>query len=140
MFERPQHRRVALVLQALNANLLRTHRRHFGGGTAIVLRNREYRESADIDKPLANADRWADRSTFSRDLIDLAMLAPPPTLLDTAIAKAATPYGASIERCPTSAIDCLADDSSRLGECMRALQMFDTPKAILWQHITTLRR
>jgi len=162
---------VAIVLQALNADLLRTHRCFFGGGTAIVLRNGEYRESADIaflvsdvngyrelremltaaaginalthlplkplreiradqygirthldvegaplkleithegritldiadstdqvcgvttlssldmatSKLLANADRWADRSTFSRDLIDLAMLAPPRTLLD----------------------------------------------------------
>lgn len=35
-------------------------------------------------KLLANADRWADRSTFSRDLIDLAMLTPPSALLETA--------------------------------------------------------
>jgi hypothetical protein len=33
------------VLQSLNAELLRTHRCYFGGGTAIVLRHGEYRES-----------------------------------------------------------------------------------------------
>lgn len=229
MFERPQHRRVAVVLQALNAGLLRTHRCYFGGGTAIVLRNGEYRESADIDflvsdvdgyrelrelltgaagisaitelplkqlrdiradqygirtlldiegapikleiihegrvtldvpgsadlvcgiptlsvldmatsKLLANADRWVDRSTFSRDLIDLAMLAPPQPLLDTAIGKAATAYGNGIERCLTSAIDYLAGNPNRLGECMRALQIIDTREDVLRQRITRLSR
>jgi hypothetical protein len=91
-------------------------------------------------KLLANADRWADRSTFSRDLIDLAMLAPPLSLLDFAIGKAANAYGKGVERCLTSAIDCLGDNPNRLGECMRALQMFDTPEDELWQHITRLRR
>ncbi len=217
------------MLQTLNADLLRTHRCYFGGGTAIVLLNGEYRESADIDflvsdvdgyrelrelltgaagidaithrplkqlrdiradqygirthldiegepikleiiregrvtldvadsadrvcgittlsaldmatsKLLANADRWADRSTFSRDLIDLAMLAPPRPLLDTAVGKATTAYGKSIERCLTSAIDYLADNPNGLGDCMRALQMFDTSEDVLWQNITRLRR
>ncbi len=216
------------MLQALNADLLRTHRCFFGGDTAIVLRNGEYRESADIDflvsdldgyrelrealtgvdginalthlplKPLreiradqygirtyldvegspikleiihegrfaldipdsreticgmttlspldaaasklpANADRWADRSTFSRDLFDLAMLAPPRTLLGSAVDKAATAYGHSVERCLTAAIDYLADNPKRLGECMSALQMFAPPESILWQKITRLK-
>lgn len=227
MFERLQHRRVAIVLQALNADLLRTHRCYFGGGTAIVLRRGEYRESADIDflvsdidgyrelrelltgaaainalthlplkplreiradqygirtyldvdgapikfeiihegritldvpdpedqvcgvttlssldmatsKLLANADRWADRSTFSRDLIDLAMLTPSPPLLNTAIAKATNAYGNAIERCLASAIDYLAENPKRLGECMSALQMSETPEGVLWQNITKL--
>jgi len=208
------------VLQALNADLLHSHRCYFGGGTAIVLRHGEYRESADIDflvsdidgyrelrevltgtaginalthlplkllrkiradqygirtyldvegapiklefihegritldvpgttdqvcgvttlssldmatsTLLANADRWADRSTFCRDLIDLAMLTPSPTLLNTAIGKAATAYGTAIERCLSSAVEYLADNPRRLGECMSALQMFDTPEAVL---------
>ncbi|MGB2922896.1 MAG: nucleotidyl transferase AbiEii/AbiGii toxin family protein [Mycobacterium sp.] len=217
------------MLQALDADLLRTHRCYFGGGTAIVLRNGEYRESADIDflvsdingyreirelltgtagvnaltreplkplreiradqygirtsldvegdpikfeiihegrialdtpgsadhicgvttlsaldtaasKLLANADRWADRSTFSRDLIDLAMLTPPSALLKTAIDKAANAYGNAIERCLSSAIGHLIDNPARLGECMRALQMFTTPEAVLRQNITRLGR
>jgi hypothetical protein len=89
-------------------------------------------------KLLANADRWADRSTFSRDLIDLAMLAPSRAMLDTAISKAAAAYGRSVERCLIDAIDHLADNPKRIDECMDALQVFDTPKSVLWQSITRL--
>ena len=49
MFERAHHRRVAAVLEALDAELLLSHGCLFGGGTAITLRFGEYRESADID-------------------------------------------------------------------------------------------
>lgn len=49
MFDRPHHRRIAAVLEALDADLLRTHQCLFGGGTAIALRHGEYRESVDID-------------------------------------------------------------------------------------------
>lgn len=49
MFEREHHRRVARVLQALDARRLHAHRCLFGGGTAITLRCGEYRESLDID-------------------------------------------------------------------------------------------
>ncbi len=49
MFERPHHRRVAKLLDALDGALLETHRCFFGGGTAMVLRHGEYRESFDVD-------------------------------------------------------------------------------------------
>lgn len=49
MFERPHHQRIAQVLRALNAPLLREQHCLFGGGTAIALRYGEYRESVDID-------------------------------------------------------------------------------------------
>ena len=49
MFERPHHQRIAQVLCALNAPLLRESNCLFGGGTAIALRFGEYRESVDID-------------------------------------------------------------------------------------------
>ena len=49
MFERPHHQRIAQVLRALNAPLLRDNHCLFGGGTAIALRYGEYRESVDID-------------------------------------------------------------------------------------------
>jgi Nucleotidyl transferase AbiEii toxin, Type IV TA system len=49
LFEREHHRRVARVLQALDARLLHAHRCLFGGGTALALRYGEYRESLDID-------------------------------------------------------------------------------------------
>lgn len=49
MFERPHHRRIARVLSALDADLLREANCLFGGGTAMALRFCEYRESVDID-------------------------------------------------------------------------------------------
>jgi hypothetical protein len=49
LFERAHHRRVAAVLEALDAELLLSHGCLFGGGTAITLRFGEYRESLDID-------------------------------------------------------------------------------------------
>ena len=49
MFERPHHRDVALVLQALDAQALSQRHCYFGGGTAMALRYGEYRESVDID-------------------------------------------------------------------------------------------
>lgn len=49
MFEREHHRRIATILEALDADLLLAHACLFGGGTAIALRHGEYRESVDID-------------------------------------------------------------------------------------------
>jgi hypothetical protein len=49
LFERPHHRRIATVLEALDAPLLLGHRCLFGGGTAIALRYGEYRESVEVD-------------------------------------------------------------------------------------------
>ena len=49
MFERPHHRRIAAVLEALDADLLAANACLFGGGTAMALRYGEYRESVDID-------------------------------------------------------------------------------------------
>lgn len=44
------------------------------------------------EKLLANGDRWADASTDSRDLIDLAMLKLNVGISETAIAKAESAY------------------------------------------------
>lgn len=49
MFEREHHRRVAQVLEALDARVLEDNACLFGGGTAITLLHGEYRESVDID-------------------------------------------------------------------------------------------
>jgi hypothetical protein len=227
LFERAHHRRITTVLQGLNADLLAGLRCYFGGGTAIVMRHGEYRESADIDflvsdiggyrelrelvkgdvginaltrrpltplrevradqygirtlidvggsaikfdiihegrialdtpgtedhiwgvatlttldmatsKLLANADRWADTGLFSRDIIDLAMMALPAYVLQRAITKASGPYGTSIKDCLNKAIDHLRDNPHRLDECMTALRIDTTPKAVLWQHIRRL--
>ena len=186
MFDREHHRRVAHVLEALDAAVLKANACLFGGGTAIALRYGEYRESVDIDflvserdgyralrqrlggtdglraiqragraldqvrdvradqyglrtvvrvdgmeikfeivlegritldppgagdeicgvatltpldlaasKLLANSDRWADDAVFSRDLIDLAMMAPPKKLLKAASSAAPSSRGRS---------------------------------------------
>ena len=228
MFERAHHRRIARVLEALDAPLLAGNGCLFAGGTAMALRFGEYRESVDIDflvsdregyralrerltgregiaaitrpgaaltqarelradqyglrtllavdgadikfeivlegrieleqpneadrlcgvctltpldmaaaKLLANSDRWRDDSVFSRDLIDLAMMAPPKKLREQALAKAAQAYGASVEADLVSAIQTLRDRPQRLERCMRALQM-TLPAAQLWQRIRAL--
>ncbi|WP_048441040.1 nucleotidyl transferase AbiEii/AbiGii toxin family protein [Caenimonas sp. SL110] len=49
MFERQHHQAIALVLYALDGALLAAHRCWFGGGTAIVLKSHEFRESVDLD-------------------------------------------------------------------------------------------
>jgi hypothetical protein len=47
LFERDHHVRIALVLQALDAEALAAHGCLFGGGTAIALGHGEYRESRE---------------------------------------------------------------------------------------------
>jgi hypothetical protein len=231
LFEREHHRRVASVLEALDADLLKANACLFGGGTAIALRYGEYRESVDIDflvsdragyralrqriggtgglraiqragraldqaravradqyglrtvvraggieikfeivlegrialdapgasdevcgvatltpldlaasKLLANSDRWADDAVFSRDLIDLAMMAPPRKLLTAAIEKARGAYGDSIENDLAKAIDALRARPHRLDQCIEAMQMRTVPKALLWKRIKALAR
>lgn len=213
------------MLSKLDAPLLAAHRCWFGGGTAIVLANGEYRESLDIDflvsdlasyrdlrrivrdgglqalatcdlrvgrapvvdgygirtsvlvddvsikveillegrirldtpspkdevcgvrtltrtdqvasKLLANDDRWADTATFSRDLIDLAMMKPETGALQAGGRKAFDAYGASVgERLERAIVD-LRAKPHRLDECIAALKI-DVPPAVLWQDIRDL--
>jgi len=228
LFERAHHRRIASVLEALDAPLLASNGCLFAGGTAMALRFGEYRESVDVDflvsdgqgyralrqrltgregiaaitrpgaaltqtrelradqyglrtmlavdgaeikfeivlearieleppgeddrlcgvctltpldmatsKLLANSDRWRDGAVFSRDLIDLAMMAPPKKLREQALAKAAQAYGASVEADLRAAIQALRERPGRLEHCMNALQM-TMPPAQLWQRIRRL--
>ena len=58
MFERPDHRRIARILHALDSDLLSRTGSFFGGGTAIVLSLGEYRESRDIDFLCASGEGW----------------------------------------------------------------------------------
>jgi len=60
LFERPHHRDVALVLQALDARVLSRHHCYFGGGTAMALRFGEYRESRDIDFAVSDLSGYRD--------------------------------------------------------------------------------
>lgn len=229
MFERAHHRRIATVLEALDADCLLANACLFGGGTAMTLRHGEYRESVDIDflvssvdgyrqlrqrltgtagvqalarpgktlgpvrepradqygvrtmlrvdgvdikfemvlegrmvldapgiddrvcgvatltpldmvasKLLANSDRWRDDAVHSRDLIDLAMMAPPRPLLRQAITKAAAAYGDSVQADLVKAIADLRARPHRLDGCMQALGMQAVSKAQLWARIRKL--
>lgn len=88
-------------------------------------------------KLLANADRWADDSVFSRDLIDMAMMQPTKQLLQSASEKAEGAYGASIRRDLDQALSKLLTRDGRLEQCMSAQKM-DMPKAVLWQRLKAL--
>lgn len=231
MFERPHHRRIAQVLQALDGQVLRDHCCWFGGGTAMALRYGEYRESVDIDflvsdvgcyrdlrqrltgpqgvgvlvrqgepplvqvrdvradqygirtqlrmdgadikfeivlearmalapprrsdaicgiatltpldmaagKLLANSDRFMDDGVFSRDVIDLAMMAPPLPLLRAAVAKAEQAYGVAILRDLGKALERLKGREGWLDRCMQAMAM-QVPRALMWQRLRRLER
>ncbi|MGC4934628.1 nucleotidyl transferase AbiEii/AbiGii toxin family protein [Gordonia sp. DT30] len=91
-------------------------------------------------KLLANSDRWADTSVFSRDLIDLAMIEPDDNLMDEAVSKAEGAYGVSVVSDLDKAIDYHRENPHRLDRCMRELQMDSTPKALLWDRMQRLYR
>ena len=91
-------------------------------------------------KLLANADRWADDSVLSRDLIDQAMMQPPKRLLQLAVAKAKQAYGDSIDSSLLKAIEALRARPHRLDHCMAAMRMTTVPKALLWKRIKALAR
>ena len=222
MFERAHHRRIAGILEVLDADLLAEHSCWFGGGTAIVLAHEEFRESVDLDflvsdlagyrelrrivrteglagiagsdlatqraptadnygiramvlvegvpikleilhegrlaldppgagdvicgvrtlsqvdqvasKLLANDDRWADRSVFSRDLVDLAMMRLERSVLEKGLEKSVDAYGASVQESLASAAAQLRVDPHRLADCLRALKV-EAPSAVVWQEI-----
>ena len=91
-------------------------------------------------KLLANADRWGDSAVFSRDLIDLAMMAPPRSTLHAALAKAQAAYGDSVRADLLRAVERLRQAPLRLAQCMRAMRMDSVPRALLWQRIRNLER
>lgn len=88
-------------------------------------------------KLLANADRWADDSVFSRDLIDLAMMQPDAKLLRSAVSKARLAYGDSAMADVQRAIEHLRGRTGRLERCMEALQM-TLPRALVWQRVKAM--
>ena len=89
-------------------------------------------------KLLANSDRWADDGTFSRDLIDLAMMRPGRPLLERALHKAGVAYGTGVSLDLTRAITQLGGREHRLERCMDALKM-TVPRAVVWARIKALK-
>lgn len=89
-------------------------------------------------KLLANSDRWRDDAVMSRDLIDLAMMAPPRALMRQAMAKAQGAYGESVVADLASAVEDLRARPHRLDQCMQAMAMTTVSKAVLWARIKAL--
>jgi hypothetical protein len=67
MFEREQHRAIAIVLDALDASALRAWECFFAGGTRIALDHGEFRESRDADFLCFNTELYADLRMAVRD-------------------------------------------------------------------------
>lgn len=91
-------------------------------------------------KLLANSDRWRDDAVMSRDLIDLAMMAPPKALMNQAMTKAQGAYGDSVAVDLVSAVEDFRARPHRLEQCMRAMAMTTMSKAALWARIKALVR
>ena len=92
------------------------------------------------EKLLANADRWADDSVYSRDVIDLAMMRADRPLLEAACVKAESAYGESVRRSLSQAVDGLQTRHGRLEACMLALSIEGITRAQLWQAIRKVAR
>jgi hypothetical protein len=75
---------------------------------------------------------------LSRDLIDLAMMAPPKKLLRRALDKARAAYGDNVVADLAKAIENLRERPHRLDQCMKAMAMTTVSKAALWSRIRAL--
>lgn len=59
-YVRAEHRLIAEALASMDAGFLDRCRCYFGGGTAIVLRNGEYRLSLDVDFLCSDSDGYRE--------------------------------------------------------------------------------
>lgn len=67
MFEREAHQRVARVLDALDAQLLRECRAAFAGGTRLAMRLGEFRASRDLDVLVSDRDGYRELRLRARN-------------------------------------------------------------------------
>lgn len=66
-FLRQAHEKIVHVLRSMNCEMLLRSSCFFGGGTAIVLKHGEYRQSLDLDFLCADPDGYRDvRNDFFR--------------------------------------------------------------------------
>ncbi|MFM8605324.1 MAG: nucleotidyl transferase AbiEii/AbiGii toxin family protein [Cyanobium sp.] len=81
MFRLEHHRRIASLLEQLDAELLLRHRCLFGGGTAIALRYGEFRQSVDVDLLVSERQGYRElrqRIRRQNSLCPLWKRSPPP--------------------------------------------------------------
>lgn len=93
MFEREHHRDIALVLQALDPEVLAARRCYFGGGTAMALRYGEYRESLDIDFLVSDRGGYRDLRQMLSTADGLRPLLRPGMAVEQTRAVRADQYG-----------------------------------------------
>jgi len=74
-------------------------------------------------KLMANSDRWSDDAVWSRDIIDLAMLANGLEVDPAGVAAAVDAYGSSVLVDFEKARTHLLEREGRLSNCMQRLQM-----------------
>ena len=74
-------------------------------------------------KLMANSDRWADDSVWSRDIIDLAVLANGREVDPAGVATAMEAYGDSVRVDFEKARTHLLERDGRLLSCMKRMQM-----------------
>lgn len=86
--------------------------------------------SCFAEKFLANADRWADESVLSRDVIDLAFMAESwnPGIAAEGYALAREAYGDTAADCARRAAKKLIEDKRYRKRCVDALRVNDTAK------------
>jgi hypothetical protein len=93
VFEREHHRRIAHVLQALDAHLLLTSGCLFGGGTAMALRFGEYRESVDIDFLVSHLEGYRHLRHLLTSIEGINAICKPHTPLKALREVRADQYG-----------------------------------------------
>lgn len=82
------------------------------------------RVDAIAEKMLANSDRWGDKSVYSRDLIDLAMMVKHwGNIPSAAIGKVRKAYGTSPERDIRQAATNFLNNGGYRQECYDALRV-----------------
>jgi hypothetical protein len=59
-FIKPEHENIAEILRSMDGRFLESCGCYFGGGTAIVLKHGEYRQSLDVDFLCANTDGYRE--------------------------------------------------------------------------------
>lgn len=95
------------------------------------------RADAYAEKLLANSDRWGDKSVFSRDILDLAvMVGAWGDVPAESLAKAGSAYGATITKDIVSAADLVLQNDGYRRQCFDQLRIDEEVQGEL---LTTLR-
>lgn len=85
------------------------------------------RSSCFAEKLLANADRWADKSVLSRDLIDLAfMVSHWGNVPGEAFAITERAYGTAVRKSLKSAVEMLLAEDAYLERCIAVMNITET--------------